>query len=92
MLTSAEAILDRYFLEMRCKVLDLAASLDRVQRAAGDSAAWRSDPRIRGLQLALEVLASDTGDRAQRVQMIFSDAYDSAWQRPPITSAQGARR
>jgi hypothetical protein len=60
---------DDSFLEMRWRCLSLAADLDRAQR---DRVA-DSDPRLQKLREALSVLLEDTPNRAERVQMIFSD-------------------
>jgi hypothetical protein len=67
-------VLEQQFLEMRWRTLSLAADLDRIQRAGGGSATVRQDARLVKLRRALEVLVSEGGaDRAERVQMIFSD-------------------
>ncbi len=73
--------LDRYFLEMRWRCLSLAADLDRVERAKGESAA---DPRLARLHKAFVVLSDGQADRAERVQMIFSDMTPP----PTIRSAE----
>jgi hypothetical protein len=67
-------VLEQQFLEMRWRTLSLAADLDRIQRARGGGATLREDGRVVKLRRALEVLMSEGGaDRAERVQMIFSD-------------------
>ncbi|MCA9153679.1 MAG: hypothetical protein R3C99_26860 [Pirellulaceae bacterium] len=73
----ARAVLDREFLEMRAKVLELAASLDRLERAAGDVV---DDPRLKLLRQAIEVLSDDRDERAERVQLLFSRPYTAEWQ------------
>ena len=60
---------DRYFLEHRAKLLDLAAFLDRLDRAAGDG----EDARVAELRSALAILLDGRGDRARRVLEHFSD-------------------
>ena len=79
-LAAADA-LDRYFLEARSKLLDLAAILDRIGRGAGGSAV-ETDPRLEKVRQALEVLHDQSGGRAERIQQIFSLEYDASWQRP----------
>jgi hypothetical protein len=79
-LPAAQA-LDRYFLEARSKLLDLAAILDRIGRGEG-AAATDKDPRLAQIREALEILHGKSGDRAERIQQIFSLPYDAAWQRP----------
>ena len=75
-------VLDRYFLEMRCKVLEVAAALDRIDRASGPAAG--DDPRIRLLGEAIETLRRRGPDRAETVQRVFSLPYDEKWQRPKL--------
>ena len=69
---SSSQILDRYFLEMRWRCLSLAADLDRVQRG-GDSERVATDPRLAKLRDAFKVLLSEAPNRAEQVQLIFSD-------------------
>jgi hypothetical protein len=77
----AAKALDAYFLEARCKLLDLAAILDRIGRGAGASAAEK-DPRLAKVRRALEVLHDETEGRAEQIQRIFSLEYDPAWELP----------
>jgi hypothetical protein len=77
----AAQVLDRYFLEARSKLLDLAAILDRIDRGQG-AAGVDNDPRLEQIRQALEVLHDKSGGRAERIQQIFSLAYDSSWERP----------
>ena len=69
----ASKVVDETFLEMRWRCLSLAADLDRVQRATGGGKVLMSDARLAKLRQALQALASPEPDRAERVQMIFSD-------------------
>lgn len=77
----ADAVLNRYFLEMRAKVLEVGAALDRLERAEGSQQA-RRDERLAKLRKAIGILLDDAPDRAARIQMTFSDPYDSNWPRP----------
>ena len=77
----AAKALDDSFLEARCKLLDLAAILDRIGRGAGASAAVK-DPRLARVRQALEVLHDETEGRAERIQRIFSLEYDPGWELP----------
>ncbi len=72
----APAVLDREFLELRAGLLQIAAQLDRLDRAAGSVA---DDPRMHGVRQAIESLASTEGGRAAQVQLIFSRQYDPNW-------------
>ena len=69
----ANETLDQYFLEMRWRCLSLAADLDRVERAPGGGKVVADDPRLAKLRKALNVLLDGKTNRAEQVQMIFSD-------------------
>ena len=75
---TAQDILDRHYLELRCGLLDLAAAFDRIERAQG-SAATASDPRMQLLARGLDIVASGGTDRAERLQLLFSDPYVDGW-------------
>src|SRR5687768_2723788 len=70
---NAQELLDESFLEMRWRCLSLAADLDRLQRAEQGASVVRSDPRLAQLRQAIQVLLTDAENRAEQVQMIFSD-------------------
>ena len=75
---TAPEVLNREFLEIRCKILDLAAAFDRLGRAEGSV---KDDPRLARLREALQAMQGVENDRAERVQMIFSRQYDANWQK-----------
>lgn len=72
--------LDRDFLALRARLIDLAAGFDRIDR---DTQTAKDDPRWRQLRRAIDVLASSETHRAERMQMHFSLAYDPAWHEKP---------
>ena len=76
--TSAQDILDRHFLHVRCGLLDIAATLDRINRGE-DAALLNQDERLESFQRALEILNDGGTDRAERIQILFSDPYVSGW-------------
>ncbi len=78
---SAEQALDRYFPEARSKILDLAAVLDRIDRGAGASTVAKN-PRLEQLRRGLAVLLEKEGNRAERVQQVFSLPYEAGWEKP----------
>jgi hypothetical protein len=86
-LTQRELI-DEYFMEERVKVIDLAAFLDRLDRAREIDA--DDDFRLRSIRDALKVLAGEDGNRVQRVQMIFSDPRTELLDELDQKSAKGA--
>ena len=80
---NAKQILDREFLELRAKILELAASFDRLDRAQEDDESGTdisSDPRLAKLAEGVSILNSiGSADRAERVQMLFSLPYTESW-------------
>lgn len=79
---TAKKALDDFFLEARCKLLDVAAILDRINRGQDSGEILASDPRVEKIRKALEVLHDQSGGRAERIQQIFSLEYDSSWEKP----------
>lgn len=73
---TASQVFDREFLEIRAKILELAASFDRLQRSQGSV---EEDPRWLRIQEALAALRKSEGDRAEQVQLIFSRKYEATW-------------
>ena len=69
-LTAAE-ILDAYFLEARARLIELAATLDRIDRAAG-SQAVRADARLKFIHDSLQILQRTQPGRAKAVQELYS--------------------
>ena len=78
----ANKALETFFLEARCKLLDIAAILDRINRGQEAGEVLADDPRIEKIRKALEVLHDQSGGRAERIQQIFSLEYDSRWEKP----------
>ena len=78
---AADQALDRYFLEARAKLLDVAAILDRIDRGQNAPGALQ-DPRMQKIQEALALLQKRGGARAESVQLLFSLAYDAGWEKP----------
>jgi hypothetical protein len=74
----APAVLEQEFLPIRAKILEVAAALDRLDRADGSI---ESDPRYEKVQTAINALLRPTDDRAEEVQMIFSRQYEEDWRR-----------
>jgi hypothetical protein len=77
----ADAVLNQYFLDARSRLLDVAATLDRLGRGA-NAAAVQADPRMAKLARALELLSSDEPNKAELIQQVFSLEYDPSWKRP----------
>ena len=75
---TANKVLDREFLTIRCRLLDLAAAIDRVGRAEGEVT---GDLRWRQIQQVIDLLASPDGNRSERAQLAFSLPYSDNWRR-----------
>jgi hypothetical protein len=69
----AAKVLDREFLGIRCRLIELAAAMDRIDRA-GDAVA--NDPRWSQIRRSIEILIADASNRAERVQAQFSLPYE----------------
>jgi hypothetical protein len=63
-----QQVLDLYFLDARHKLVELAAFLDRVERAGG-----RDDFRMKAFRTALPRLNGKKKNKARRVLLAFSD-------------------
>lgn len=72
-----QQVLDLYFMDARGKLIDLAAFLDRVERAGGEN-----DFRIKAFRSALKELSSGGHEKAKHVLLAFSDPTEE-----PIAAA-----
>ncbi len=61
---SAPELLDRYYLDMRCHILELASAFDRLERAAESEKAL-SDRRFKRLMDSFDILKKPGSDRAR---------------------------
>ncbi len=68
---NASQVLDMYFLEARARLIELAAALDRMDRAP-DAAALQSDPRLKFIHDALTILQQSEPGRAKAIQELYS--------------------
>ena len=76
---------DVSFMDARSKLIDLAAFLDRVQRAGQDD-----DFRVQALKRALRLLDSDKPHRAREVLLCFSDPTAEPVAKATMQGAVGA--
>jgi hypothetical protein len=63
-----QQVLDLYFMDARSKLIDLAAFIDRVERATGDE-----DFRMAAFRDALKDLSSGLPEKAKKALLTFSD-------------------
>ncbi len=87
---SRRSVIDRYFLEHRAKVIDIAAFLDRVDRAVPEAGEPADDFRLRSLRGAIAILLDGEGDRAKRVLDLLSDPSTEPIDKAPMKGATGA--
>ena len=78
---------DLGFMDARFKLIDLAAFLDRVQRAGQDN-----DFRVQALKSALALLSQDQPERAKEVLLHFSDPSTEPIAKATMQGAVGAHR
>lgn len=71
----ATELLNREFLGIRCRLIEVAAALDRIARADGSA----DDVRLENIRRSLEMLAHAEPDRVERIQHIFSLPYAPDW-------------
>ena len=80
-----QQVLDLYFMENRAKLIDLAAFLDRVDRASGDA-----DFRLDAFKQAMSELNSGQPKRAKKVLLSLSDPTTDPIEKAPGKGAVGA--
>ena len=82
-----QQVLDLYFLDARHKLVELAAFLDRVERARGGG-----DFRLAAFRTALRELGGRKRARARKVLLAFSDRTAKPVARAEGKGACGASR
>ena len=73
---AASQVFDQELLPIRAKLLEIAAALDRIDRANGSV---NSDPRRTQVQAAIQILLRPDDDRTEQIQLIFSRPYEANW-------------
>ena len=74
---TTNTVFEQEFLPIRAKLLEVAASLDRIGRADGPPT---DDPRMANIARAIEALLQPDDDRVEQIQLLFSLPYDPQWQ------------
>ena len=78
-------LLDLYYLDARARLIDIAAFLDRVERAEG-----KADFRLTALTTALPLLSETGANRARKVLEALSDPTVDPIEKAPGKGAIGA--
>ena len=80
-----QQVLDLYFLDARHKLIEVAAFLDRAERATG-----RDDFRLEAFRAALNKLSGHPKQKAKAVLLAFSDPTTKPVEQAPGKGACGA--
>ena len=80
-----QQVLDLYFLDARHKLIELAAFLDRVERAKG-----KDDFRLKSFRAALAKLDGKRKNKAKNVLLAFSDLTMKPVEKAETKGAVGA--
>lgn len=76
-------VLQETYLTVRAKLLEIAATLDRLDRAADCESKIEDDLRYtrlrQGIHLLLSEPAPDESTRAELMQLLFSRSYEEDW-------------
>lgn len=80
-----QQLLDLYFLSARASLIDLAAFLDRVERAEGEA-----DFRLAALKQAIGHLSGSEPTRTEKVLLSLSDPTTEPVAKAPSKGAVGA--
>ena len=78
-------LVDLSFMDTRFKLIEVAAFLDRVQKAGQDG-----DFRVQQLKQALQCLAQNEPERAKNVLLTFSDPTTEPIAKAHMQGAMGA--
>jgi len=79
-------VVDAYFMEHRARILDLAAFLDRVDRAGSGT----DDFRMQAFRAAVAILGDGKPERARRVLELLSDPGTEPIAKAGMKGATGA--
>jgi hypothetical protein len=80
-----QKVLDLYFMDARCKLIEVAAFLDRVDRGQDDA-----DFRLKAFRNALKELGKSKPQRARQVLLAFSDPTSQPIPKATTKAACGA--
>lgn len=80
-----QQVLDLYFLDARHKLIEIAAFLDRIERANG-----KDDFRLQAFRAALTGVAGSKKNKAKNALLAFSDLSTKPIAKAPGKGAVGA--
>ena len=83
---SAERIVSDEFMIARAKIVELAATLDRIERANGQV---DDSKQMQLLANGMQILCDDEVEKTKRVQLLMSRQYDPQWQSQMSVAKKG---
>ncbi|MCA9193132.1 MAG: hypothetical protein KDB03_15260 [Planctomycetales bacterium] len=72
---TADQVLEQEFLQVRAKILEIAAFFDRLS----EGGAVTNEQQLRLLRDGSTILNDGADEKAARVQLLFSRQYESNW-------------
>lgn len=84
---SAVQIVADDFMIARARIVELAATLDRIERATGDV---EDSTNMQLLIQGMHILCDDEVEKAKRVQLLMSRQYDPKWQAQMSITKKGS--
>ncbi len=77
---NAEQVVEQEFLQIRAKILEIAAFYDRLEN---DDAplSEANQQRLKLLREGCQLLLESAPNKASRVQLLFSRQYDESWRK-----------
>ena len=82
---AAQIVADEFMIA-RAKIIELAATLDRIERASGNV---NDSKNMQLLVHAMHILIDDQVEKAKQVQLLMSRVYDPNWQNLMSISKKG---
>ncbi len=84
---NADKIVADEFMIARAKIVELAATLDRIERASGDV---DDSKQMQLLVQGMHILCDDEVEKTKRVQLLMSRQYDPQWQTQMSIAKKGS--
>jgi hypothetical protein len=78
---NTEQVVEQEFLQVRAKILEIAAFFDRLEPVETKNVTNANEERLKLLRAGCELLLDSDGDKAARVQLLFSRKYDEQWRK-----------
>lgn len=77
---NAEQVVEQEFLQVRAKILEIAAFYDRLETEDAQLSE-ANQQRLKLLDAGCQLLLDSESNKASRVQLLFSRQYDESWRK-----------